>query len=327
MATHALVLLVSLGILYAGAEGLVRGSAALGLRAGLSPLAVGLTVVAFGTSAPELVVSLSAALAGQGALAMGNVVGSNSFNIGVILGLTALICPVAAQLRVVRLDAPIMLAASAALPLLVWNGRLGRLEGGALLAGLILYTWFTLRQARRAGPEAAAVAAALPVAGAVAAAKGPAPRRRPTAALGEGTLALGGLAALVVGSRLLSGSAVAIAEMAGMSEAAIGLTIVAAGTSLPELATSLVAALRRQPDIAVGNVVGSNAFNCLGIAGAAALAAPLETAGVRALDYGVMVAFSALLLPLLWTGLLLRRLEGGALLLGYAAYVWALWPK
>jgi len=191
-----------------------------------------------------------------------------------------------------------------------------------LLAGLILYTWFTLRQARRANPEAvAAVGGSLPVAGAVATAKGPAPRRRSAAALGEGALALGGLAALVVGSRLLSGSAVAIAAMAGMSEAAIGLTIVA------ELATSLVAALRRQPDIAVGNVVGSNAFNCLGIAGAASLAAPLETAGVRALDYGVMVAFSVLLLPLLWTGLRLRRLEAGALLLGYVAYLWALWPK
>jgi cation:H+ antiporter len=304
-----LLVLLSLLILFAGAEGLVRGSASAALRLGISPLVVGLTIVAFGTSAPELLVSIKATLAGQGDIAVGNVVGSNSFNIGIILGLAALICPVPAHRQIIRLDAPLALGVALLLPLLLRDGLLGRGEAGLLFAGLVGYTAFNVWMARRENaldPEEA-----------------PAVTR--SAAL-DGAFIVGGLALLVFGSNLLVENAVILARLLEVSEAVIGLTIIAAGTSMPELATSVVAALRRQPDIAVGNVVGSNIFNILGILGVAGLISPLQAPGIGAFDYGAMIGFSVLLIPMLYTGARLHRVEGVALLALYGGYLAWLWP-
>ncbi len=313
--THFLFITLGLLLLYYGAEWLVRGAASIAARAGLSPLVVGLTVVAFGTSSPELVVSLQAAFAGQGDIAVGNVVGSNSFNIGIILGLTALICPVPVHRQVVKFDAPLALGAAVLLPWLMANASLSRLEGALLFAGLLAYVAFNLRLARRGKASAAeleAVADALPA---------PSKNR-----LLDLAMILAGLALLVAGSKLLVTHAVFIAHAWGVSDAIVGLTIVAAGTSLPELATSLIAALRRQPDIAIGNVIGSNIFNILGILGLSSLCKPYTAAGVKMLDYGVMIGFSLLILPLLWTGRVLHRIEGVLLLIGYGVYLWWIWP-
>jgi len=307
MPVDLLLILAGLGVLTAGAEGLVRGGAALALRLGITPLAVGLTVVAFGTSSPELVVSLSTAFEGRGDLAVGNVVGSNIFNVALILGVAALVRPAAANAQVVRVDVPIVIASSALLVALLADGRLGPLEGTVLLAGAGAYTAYTLWAARREAPEVQAEAdAALPTA------DGPLWR--------DVLFVAGGLVLLVAGARMLVTGAVSIAEAAGMSEAVIGLTILAAGTSLPELATSLVAALRGQSDIAIGNVVGSNIFNVLGILGVTALVRPLAPGGIGPVDLGVMLVLAVALLPLLRTGFRLDRLEGALLLLAYVGY-------
>ena len=306
MTTDALLLVGGLVVLTAGAEGLVRGGAALALRLGITPLAVGLTVVAFGTSSPELVVSVSTALSGRGDLAVGNVVGSNIFNVAFILGVAALVRPAAVRSQTVRVDVPIVIASSALMWAFLADGRVGALDGAVLLAGAGAYTAFTLWQARRDAPAVQAEAAeALPAGG---------PLWR------DAAFVAGGLAFLVAGAQMLVTGAVSIAEAAGLSEAVIGLTILAVGTSLPELATSVVAAVRGQSDIAIGNVVGSNIFNVLGILGVSSLVRPLAPGGVGAVDLGVMLVLAVALLPLLWTGLRLDRLEGGALLLAYLGY-------
>jgi cation:H+ antiporter len=308
MTAAVLLVLAGAALLYGGAEGLVRGSASLALRLGMAPLVIGLTVVAFGTSMPELVVSVEAALAGQGSLAIGNVVGSNIGNVGLILGLSALIAPLAVQARIIRLDLPLLVLVSAGVAALLLDGRLGRGEGALLAAGLLAYVGFTLRASRR---EGAAVEQEF--------AEG-LPKVRGPAAL-DAALVLGGLVLLALGARLLVRGATTIAEAAGVDEAVIGLTVVAVGTSLPELATSVVAALKGEGDIAVGNVVGSNLFNLLGILGAAALVRPLDAGGIGVADLAVMLGAALLLLPMMWTGRRVSRAEGGVLLAGYVAYV------
>lgn len=287
----------------------------MALRAGLTPLMIGLTVVAFGTSSPELVVSLKATLSGQGDIAVGNVVGSNIFNIGVILGLTALICPVAVQLQIIKFDVPIMILAALLLPILLWNGELGNLEGVALVAGIVAYTAVNIYLARRAASPAVTneFVEGLP--------------RKSSHWMIDGLYVVGGLALLVLGSWLLVDNSITIARAVGVSEAVIGLTIIAAGTSMPELATSLVAALRKEPDIAVGNIVGSNIFNILGILGVSSVAAPITADGIKMFDYAVMIGISIMVLPFLWSGLKLRRIEGALLLVAYGAYLAFLWPK
>ncbi len=315
MITQILILLLSIGVLLVGAEGLVRGSASLAIRLGLTPLVVGLTVVAFGTSAPELVVSVNATLAGQGGLAVGNIVGSNILNIGVILGLTALICPIRIALPVLKIDAPIMVGATIVGALILSRGSLGSGIGAALVAALLLYTGVTVWLAKTTSPPEAEAEFEEGV---------------PTVSrslLRDLAFVAGGLALLVLASHWLVGSATSIATTLGVSEAVIGLTIVAAGTSMPELATSVMAAIRRQPDIAVGNVIGSNLFNVLGILGITAVVRPIEATGVSTLDLVVMGAFAVALLPLMWTGRNLQRWEGGFLLTGFAVYLFALWPS
>jgi len=309
------LIILSLVLLTAGAEGLVRGSASIALRAGLTPLVIGLTVVAFGTSSPELVVSLKASLAGLGDLAVGNVVGSNIFNIGIILGITALVCPVPVRLQIIKIDAPVMVIAAIVLPLLLMGGILGRVEGGILLVGLIAYIIFNVRLARRETSAAIAeeFSEGLP--------------RQSRHWLWDIAYLGGGLALLVVGSNLLVDNCIVIARAAGLSEAVIGLTIVAAGTSMPELATSVVAAFRKEPDIAIGNIVGSNIFNILGILGVSSLVAPITVTNIQTTDYLVMIGISILLVPVLWSGLRVRRLEGALLLACYFSYLYVLWPK
>jgi cation:H+ antiporter len=314
--TIALFLVGGLVALYYGAEWLVRGSASLALRLGVTPLLVGLTVVAFGTSAPELVVSSMAVLKGQGGIAIGNVVGSNSFNIGVILGLTALVCPLRVQLQLLKFDAPIMLGVAA---LFLWFFRDGVIQLGEALIFLALIIGYTVVNIRMARQQASAelekeFAEGVPP---------------PTGSLAKDLgLIVVGLVVLVIGSRLFVVGAVDLARWLGWSEAVIGLTIVAAGTSLPELASSLMAAWRRQPDIAVGNVIGSNIYNILAILGfSGVLASPVVGTGVSQVDSWVMLGITAVLLPIAWTGFELRRWEGGLLLALYGGYLWHLWPK
>jgi cation:H+ antiporter len=303
-------LVLGLVLLFAGGEWLVRGSAALALRLGLKPLVVGLTVVAFGTSAPELVVSIKAALADRGAIAIGNVVGSNSLNIGLILGLTALIFPLKVQLQILRIDQPIMLGVTVLAVAFLADLHVGRIEGGILLAGLLAYVTFTVISALRTVPSAEVSAefaeAMPPIRGNI---------------WRDLALIAAGLVALIYGSRYLVLGAVDLARGFGISEAVIGLTIVALGTSTPELVACLVAAIKKEPDIALGNIIGSNIFNILGILGASALVRPLDGAGIQRVDLWVMLAFAAVLLPILFTGRRMSRGEGALLLAGYAGYI------
>jgi len=295
-------------LLFAGGEVLVRGASALALKLGLSPLVVGLTVVAFGTSMPELVVSVDAALAGVPDIAVGNVVGSNIANITLILGLAMLVGPAAVKARTVRVDAPLVVASVLLLVVMLWDGVVGRVEGAGLVAGLVVFTGVTLTQGRRESAEVREeFAEGIPTTG--------------LGTLASLALVLAGLGALVAGGGLFLDTAVAFARAVGMSEAVIGLTVVAVGTSLPELVTSVVAAVRGQGDIAVGNVLGSNLFNVLGILGVTALILPLEPGGITAPTLGVLVATSVAVAVAASTARRVTRIEGAALLLAYAVYV------
>ncbi|NBC17909.1 MAG: calcium/sodium antiporter [Bacteroidetes bacterium] len=308
MLESILLMLAGLVLLYGGAEGLVRGSAALALRFGIPPLIVGLTIVALGTSSPELVVSIQAALAGRGAIAVGNVVGSNIVNIAVILGIAVLIRATAVHAQLVRFDVPILVGCSVLLMGLLLDGRLGRPEGLLLVAGLLLYVGAAIYIARR--EPAAEEAVDVPE------------LKTPTGSPWRDVLFMVvGLGALVVGANLLVNGAVTIAQTLGISEAVIGLTIVAIGTSLPEMATSAVAAVRGEGDIAVGNVVGSNLFNILAILGISTLVRPVTQAGVGLVDLAVMTVLAVLLLPLMRSDFKLVRWEGAVLLLVYVGYV------
>lgn len=309
MTATLLVLALGLALLYFGAEGLVRGSSSLALRLGVGPLLVGLTVVAFGTSTPELVVSLKAAYLGQGDISVGNVVGSNICNIGLILGFSALIIPIKVASQIVRVDTPIMIAASALAVLLLSDGVLSRIEGIVFLLLLIAYVLFSIRLAKRqaADPLADEFTGEIQLSR--------------HGAWEDVAFIVGGLVMLVFGARFLVNAAIDIAKAFGLSEAVIGLTIVAMGTSLPEFATSLVAALKKEADIAVGNVVGSNIFNILGILGTSATFTPLTSAGITGTDLGVMMLFALVLWRFSRTGFLLTRFEGAVMLAAYAGYV------
>lgn len=303
---NLVLLAVGLLLLTAGAEALVRGASQTAARLGIPSLIIGLTVVAFGTSAPEFAVSIGSALSGEGDIAVGNVVGSNIFNVLFILGLSALIVPLAIASQLIRMDVPLMIGASVLVLLFALDGWIGRADGLVLFIGLLLYTGFQIRQGRRERQNARAA-------------------ERPTAGRWwiDLLLVAGGLALLVAGARMLVASAVAIAQSLGVSELLIGLTIVAAGTSLPEVATSVVASVRGQRDIAVGNVVGSNVFNLLGVLGLSAVVAPEGIAvAPEALqfDLPVMIAVALACLPIFVTGREIARWEGGLFLAYYVAY-------
>jgi len=311
----ALLLLTGLVALYFGAEWLVRGGASLAVRLGVTPLLVGLTVVAYGTSTPELIVSSTAAAQGQGAIAIGNVVGSNIFNIGFILGLTALVAPMRVQLQLLKFDTPVMVGVALLFLLFFRDGSIQRWESLVFLAGIVLYTVVNVRLARRQASADVRQEFDDSV---------PKPTGSPWTDTG---LIVAGLATLVLGSRLFVTGAVDLARLFDISDAVIGLTIVAAGTSLPELASSLMAAWRKQPDIAIGNVVGSNIYNILAILGVCGmLASPVNGQGVSLTDTLIMIGFSAVLLVIAWSGFTLRRWEGALLLALYGGYLWHLWP-
>jgi cation:H+ antiporter len=311
----ALLFAAGIAALILGANLLVRGSSALAAALGISPLVVGLTVVAFGTSSPELAVSVQSAWSGRADIAVGNAVGSSVFNVLFILGLSALVAPLGVAGQLVRKEVPLTIGASVLLFVLAWSGNIGRWEGALLFAGIVAYTAWLLRAARREGEPASGDYAR--EFGDAAAARG---RHW---ALQVGLVVLG-LALLVAGSRWLVEGAVTLARRIGLSELVIGLTIVAAGTSLPEVAASIVATLKGERDIAVGNVVGSNLFNILAVLGLSALVSPAGLAVAPALlrfDIPVMIAVMVACLPIFFTGHRIERWEGAVFLAFYAAYV------
>jgi cation:H+ antiporter len=308
-------LVVGLVVLVAGGELLVRGASSLAAAARISPLVIGLTVVAFGTSSPELAVTMRSAFAGQTDLAVGNVVGSNICNVLLILGLSAMIAPLVVSAQLVRLDVPLMIGASVLMLLLGLDGTVGRLDGLLMFGALVAYVVWSIRQSRK---ERKAIvdefAAHLP--------------RPDGGSLGQIALQLllvaTGLVLLTVGANWLIDGAVGIARKFGLSELMIGLTILAVGTSLPEVAASVIAAIRGERDIAVGNVVGSNLFNILGVLGLSALVAPNAIAVAPAalqFDIPVMIAVAIACLPVFFTGHLIARWEGAMFFAYYVAYV------
>jgi cation:H+ antiporter len=307
------LILAGIGLLTAGGEGLIRGSLAVARRIGISPLLTGLVIVGFGTSMPELVVSLDATLSGRPDLAVGNVVGSNIGNILLILGMCAVITPLAVKPLALRRDALVMVGATMLFLVLAFGGQLGRGEGIVFFAGLAFYlAWAYRTEVIHDAP-----------AGEVHLAESEEVTAVPTSVAMTMAATVGGLVLLVLGSRVLITGAVGMAEHLGFSEALIGLTLVAVGTSLPELTVGVIAALRRHADVAVGNILGSNIFNLLGILGVSALVEPVVVnPRIIALDQWVMLAAALLLVIFLHTGKRLSRLEGLVLLGAYAVYIW-----
>ena len=312
---NLLLFLAGLAALIGGAELLVRGASRLALSFGISPLVVGLTIVAFGTSAPEMAISAGAVLGGQTGLAVGNVVGSNIANVLLILGMTALVAPLVVSRQLIRLDVPIMIGASLVTFGLAWDGQLSRIDGAILFSAVVIYTLFLVISSRRESAAAADDEFAKEF--------GLDEPAKPHAGLINAGLVLAGLVLLVVGSNFLVEGAVALARALGLSELVIGLTVIAVGTSLPELATSIMAAFRGERDIAVGNIVGSNIFNLLCVLGLASLVSP-QAIGVSsnalAFDFPVMIAVAVACLPIFFAGYCIKRWEGALFLAYYVAY-------
>lgn len=309
-------LLLGLGLvlLVAGADMLVKGAARLASSFGIPSLVIGLTVVAFGTSAPELAVSVKAAYAGEAELAIANVVGSNIVNVLFILGLSAVILPLAISKQLIRQDVPIMVLLSLVLVLFVQDGDINRIEAGIFVAGLLAYTFFLFYQGKKQGSDSVDEEVDEML-------KEPHPQWQSL------LFVVVGLGLLVQGSDWMVSSAVALATSWGISEAVIGLTIVAVGTSLPEMVTSIMAAIKGERDIAVGNVVGSNIFNILCVLGISGLVSPVPLqAGSQmiALDIPVMFTVALLCVPFFFAGAILNRIEGALFLVAYAAYTWYL---
>jgi cation:H+ antiporter len=314
--THAIVFLIlGLVLLVFSADFLVKGAARLAAAVGISPLVVGLTVVAFGTSAPELAVSVMSAFKGQADIALGNVVGSNIFNVLVILGISAMIIPLVVNQQLVRFDVPVMIGLSFLMFFLGMDGRIGRIDGVILFGIAIAYTVFLIRQSRR--ETNSAVVEEYEKEFGAAAKEGPAWVKN----ISFIVLGIGGL---VLGSNWLVDGAVMIARHFGISELVIGLTIISVGTSLPEVATSIVAALKGERDIAVGNVVGSNIFNIVSVLGLASIVSPngisVPSAALH-FDIPFMIAIAVACLPVFFTGYVITRLNGAVFLAFYGSYL------
>ncbi len=311
MLITGLVLLAGLVLLVAGADWFVKGAAGLAEAFGVAPLVVGLTVVAYGTSMPELVVSAAAALDGRSAIALGNVLGSNIANIGLILGITALVSPPSVEGSIIRREVPALILAALALPFVLFNGVISRLEGGLLLLGAVVFTWVTVRFAKGASATDPAVAEAM---------EEVAEKSAHGSRLRLSAFALVGLVMLLAGGNWFVDAAVDIANTFGISERVIGLTVVAVGTSLPELAASVVAALRGHSAMAVGNVIGSNIFNVFFVLGATGSLQPIRAdIGSSQLDIAMMLAFTLLAALLLRGARRISRVEGGVLVVCYVA--------
>ncbi len=314
--TALLLLAAGLVVLTAGARCLIYGASSIALRIGISQLVIGLTVVAFGTSAPELAVSLRSVYAGQPEIAIGNVVGSSIFNILFILGLSAALRPLVVQQQLIRFDTPLMLIVSLAVLVLSADGRIERLNGILMFTCLILYLFFLIRSNKRQISDVLKSETDKAVQ--------PSFFRTNWRLLADLFSIVLGLGMLVLGGQWCLDASVSLARGFGVSELVIGLTIVACGTSLPEIATSVVASMQNKGDIALGNVVGSNIFNLLFVLGLTAIASPngLEVSPHAAnIDMVVMVVSAALCLPMMYTGKLISRCEGLLLFSGYLAYV------
>ena len=327
-----LLILGGLVLLVVGGEFLVRGAVQLAERMGVSPLLIGLTLVGFGTSTPELVTSVQASLMGSPGIAVGNVVGSNIANILLILGISALLTPIVVGSAALKRDGGLVVATAVMLMVVGWTLELDRLVGAVFVAGLVAYIVHAWRQERTGAPDGhpSAIEKAAAFEG-----THPNLHNGGAAAQGAGTgavvlsvaFAVGGLVLVVFGGSLLVEGAVGMARTLGISETVIGLTIVAVGTSMPELVTSIVAAARRQADVALGNILGSNIYNILGILGVTGLIAPtVVPPEIANFDALVMVGVSLLLFAFAWTGLRIGRREGAALVSGYVLYVWWIWP-
>ena len=302
--------LVGLLGLYLGAEWMVGGASRLAVNVGIRPIVVGLTVVAFGTSSPELAVSLIAVFEGSDGIAIGNIIGSNIANIGLILGVSALVKPLRVDSDVLRRELPIMFLVSILFIALLYDGTIGLWDGCILFAGLLSYLGYQLKDVFKGDAQ------------------------EKNARLGEDSaprngwnvmLIFVGLGLLVVGAKLMIDSGVVIARQFGISEIVIGIALVAIGTSLPELATSLVSALRDESDILVGNIIGSNLFNIMCVVGLVAIVSPLNVdRELLYFELPIMLVFSLVLFPFMRTGFVLSRLEGGLLLLGYGLFIYSL---
>lgn len=328
MLTPALLVLAGLVLLVLGGDLLVRGAVKAASRLGVSPLVIGLTLVGFGTSTPELVTSVQASLAGVPGIAIGNIVGSNIANVLLILGVCAAITPIAVDRRALGRDGTIALVAALALALLAFVWPLDRIVGAVFVAALALYIYSAFRQEAAAAPDHGALHDKAIATEGVDDALVPDPAERGGGLAWPIATALAGLAIVVAGGALLVDGATTLARAIGISETVIGLTVVAVGTSLPELVTSVVAALRRQTDVAFGNIVGSNIYNVLGIAGVTGLVAPVAIPrDVATFDLPVMVGVTIVMLVFAATGRRITRLEGGLLLAGYGTYLFFLWPS
>jgi cation:H+ antiporter len=310
----ALYITGGLVLLFFGADWLVQGAVTLALHLGLSPLIVGLTVVALGTSVPEALVSVQAAIGHQGGIALGNVIGSNILNIALILGLSSLIHPLKVDSHIVKADVPLLTGATFMLVVLLEDFHISRMEGAFLLLCIVGYVAGNIMTVKRDSPEENKI-------------EGMEVPETPGKTLWRdvGFLVLG-IITLGFGANFLVSGAVDLARIFGLSEALIGLTIVSIGTGTPELATALMAAFRKTPDLAIGNVVGSNLFNIMFVLGIAGLVAPLDGKGISSVDLYVMLGVTILLLPTVWTGRILDRKEGFLFLAIYVGYLYHLWP-
>lgn len=312
MLINSVYLVLGLVALYLGAEWLVRGAARLARRLGVSPLVVGLTIVAFGSSAPELLVGVVASVQDRGEVVLGNVLGSNILNIALILGVAALVRPLRVGMRLLSREAPLMVAVSLLVAVLMLDGALGRFDAGVLLVGIVAFLAVVPFAAGSESPEIEREYVQFEEAE-----RGGKPRSMAR----DVWLMVIGLVGLVLGAQLLLTSAVFFARLAGVTEVVIGLTVVAIGTSLPELATCVVAAYREESDIALGNAVGSNLFNLLSILGVSALIRPVPVRSeLFEFEIPAMLIFAVLLVPLAWHGRVLGRLAGATLLLGYLVF-------
>jgi len=301
-------------LLYFGADWLVQGAITLALHLGLSPLIVGLTVVALGTSIPEALVSVQAAIGHQGGIAIGNVVGSNILNIAMILGLSALISPLKVDSHIVKADVPLLAGATFMLVVLLEDFHISRMEGAFLLLCIVGYVVGNIMTVKKTSPEDNKIDG-LEV-----------QKDSGKTFWRDIALLIVGIITLGFGANFLVTGAVDLARIWGLSEALIGLTIVSIGTGTPELATALMAAYRKSADLAIGNAVGSNLFNIMFVLGIAGLVAPLDATGINPSDLYVMLAVTLLLLPTVWTGRVLDRKEGFMFLAIYVGYIYHLWP-
>ena len=307
MLLQSVVFLCGLIVLYVGAEWLIKGAASVALRYGIRPLVVGLTVVALGTSMPEFVVNLIAAFQNEDSIALGNILGSNICNIALILGMSALVVPLVVRPETLRKEYPIMMGALLLFYFVALDGEISQLDGLFLLGGLVLFLVFLILDARRYTRVAPMRDGAAPDKG---------------GALRKVFYVLGGIVALAAGAHLMVDAAIFFAQRLGVDPMVVGLTVVAIGTSLPELAASLVGAVRKEMDMSVGNVLGSNLLNVLFVVGLVSVVQPLHVdATSLVIHFPVMLGFSLFLFPLMWTSFRITRFEGGVLVLSFLAYL------